>query len=891
MDTVTQRRTLVARDSAALSLGWIVGIAVCGGVSLFICVGFLMLWKIRRGPPIARRIETEVRVENKIAHDVSCATTIHVSPTRLAKRKMLTAQSDSKLPTYPSSHLSRSHSSRISLNEPAIPAIPPLPSTGFKLFNIRRSKTHRSQAEDEDEEPSKRLSKNLSMSAWVMRDSWFGGAPGVVRDIEAVDNGAVDARFYSDPNLATNVVIQPPHAAYIQEQIDAQQQAAFKQYWHQQAAEIQQEFNKRRGSQSSQPRPLSVAESGLRDILRCTDQRLREGQTSPSRTPRSSLMRPCSLKTPRSLKTNSNSSQHPPSPVKRGSLIESNTWATQVDSTNSIGSAANSLIAEAIEELQLPGGHSSPSRLRGREWETQDNQHLAPNLAPKSPERAPRSPQRNAQRSPQRRRSQDSDASSSLSTLYSEPEEEESHGRAQVMDDPFVEKNSLAARYQPMTGNRPLTSNSDTMIKTTIRVVPSYHRPHSDRTDGRPVRDSALIDPKNLGVVLQPPQMNQSEEVPPKAGEFVQIFEDPSCDTFPNSPESSYDEEEEESFVSVSVASQVSTPKSMSPEDDDIPSKDVITHTSNRRRSPTVSPLSTNGDANDDDAASNASSSPYNEGDIISMLMATSSPKRNLPTPPTVTGPDGTVLTLLSPPPRETMERKVSDSSSYYQSEAPSSVQGSGAVSTGSPAIKPTIKAIQGLNSVSCMVAELRRMDSLRSSQSTGSLQSTQISESSTQLANGLRMGDRHYYNMGKTHTKSYSTGGQPTARPQGARRYPGPPGASKLREQVFDEKENQGLGIRTTPVRSDTAGSQGLREDMSAPNLVIESPRSSPKPSVPIRSPSRPQSSPKGPKPMHQTVEELSKKERRRQKRDSVIIFDGTTFNLADTRNRPLRM
>lgn len=909
MDSSTTTKLLVARDATALSLGWILAISLVGAVSVFVCLGFALAWRIKRGPPIARQVPVVAPVG---VHDgIMEASGIQVSPTRLAKRKIIASESKMSL-SGSTGGLSTRWPSVMSFNAPAVASLPPLPNTStFRIFNLVRSKTHRSQSginnqpeeqehnnqQEVEEEKPMRLSKRLSMSGWVLRDSWFGGAPAASRDAEtkAMEEGiSADEFFAKQPTVAP----VEPEPAHVPMDLDEAQQLAFKQYWQQQAAEIQQEYASRRISQAAAPRPLSVTESGLRDILRSTEQRLRDRSQSPNKmTPRNSMMRPVSLRTPRSLRNSRSSNRLSNSQFannKNGSMPEltnatnnNANWAPRGDSTGSVGSAANSLLAEAIEELQLPGGASSPSRLRGREWEPTENGQAAQQMAPPSPQRSTsqRSNSRSPQRSPARRRSTDSNASSSLSTLYSEPEDEDSDDAAQTSDDdPFVEKRLT---FSP-NGPRPITSTSDTMIKAAASYAlnaPQQLRPNSD---GQTRRDSALIALDKSALCLQPPQVRQSEEVRPKGNDFIQIFEDPSADKLPDSPSSLY--EEEESFVSVSVdsASDVSgpsTPKSLDITLDATPKEIAAANAAGRRsRSPTASPMPASVAEDGDDADSNASSSPFNERDILSMLLASASPKRGLPAPPTVTGPDGTVTTVLSPPP----QRKASDASSYY-SEAPASIQGS---TSGAPVRKNTHR--KNVSSVSCMVAELRRMDSMRSSYSTGSIQSAASNESSA-----TAKGHRNYFNMG-ANTKanpnsaaaaaaSASAAATASSRPQGARRQP--PGASKLRHQDgfdFEGKENQGLGIiRPGLTRSE---STGLREDHSAPNLVIESPRESPKPTnvqaqaqaqaarTTAASPTRP----KGPKPKHQTVEELARQERRRTKRDSMVISGKSGFVLA---------
>ncbi|KAG6014205.1 hypothetical protein E4U43_006832 [Claviceps pusilla] len=228
---------------------------------------------------------------------------------------------------------------------------------------------------------------------------------------------------------------------------------------------------------------MTMTDVGLRDILRSTDQRLREGvsrspvkKTNAAESPARGTGTPVkttttTTTTPQSRRSGSTRHQrrpsratptptptpsphkgpgsHLPGPHLPGPHLPHLHTSPTRASVTSVGSAANSLIAEATERLELPGGMASPSRLQGREWGgpsgSSDTRLLQ--TPSRSPGREGPLLQRSSHslggdakqgsRSPDKRQSACSDQSSSLSTLYSvgEPGEPGEQGEAERQEE------------------------------------------------------------------------------------------------------------------------------------------------------------------------------------------------------------------------------------------------------------------------------------------------------------------------------------------------------------------------------------------------------------------------------------------------------------------------
>ncbi|KAG6114248.1 hypothetical protein E4U31_005820 [Claviceps sp. LM219 group G6] len=522
---------------------------------------------------------------------------------------------------------------------------------------------------------------------------------------------------------------------------------------------------------------MTMTDLDLRDILRSTDQRLREG------TSRSPTKKTPSVETPHRRRSSSTratrlQSRTTPSPRKGAGISIPSTSASVVG-----GSAANSLIAEATRRLELPGGMASPSRLRGREWEAQANESSqglppsAPGLESplhrtpsQSPERA--SQRGSKQRSPEKRMSADSDHSSSLSTLYSvgeaEREEEEIQRQYRLQreeyrrrdlaqrferairidgdDDPFVES-APPAGSQPSVhetkeipaGPRPLKSASHLMrSKDNASLAVEHPRPSSAKSVrggvGRGI--DVRLEPPRRPMILQPPrQEQQSDDVCPKSQQETQ-----------HKVQTKYiaQSASESSFTSVSVHTQDSD-ATMLPAYEAPKAEWAVTAESRRRSSrgrslpvsfPTVTPITKK-----DDKPIDMSSSPFDEEELLLLLLSSgdASNKRALPTPPRTTiaslnGPIVPPTALFSPrgPLRNgaaPLHRKTPDASSYYSSP------GIATSANGSPTFRGAANRSAGKDApaLNMTIAQLRRMNSITSSFSNTSIASTVVADTESE--------------------------------------------------------------------------------------------------------------------------------------------------------------
>ncbi|KAG6075118.1 hypothetical protein E4U33_002176 [Claviceps sp. LM78 group G4] len=530
---------------------------------------------------------------------------------------------------------------------------------------------------------------------------------------------------------------------------------------------------------------MTMTDLDLRDILRSTDQRLREG------TSRSPTKKTPSVETPHRRRSSSTraarrQSRTTPSPRKSAGISIPSTSASVAG-----GSAANSLIAEATRRLELPGGMASPSRLRGREWEAQGNESRqglppsAPGLESplhrtptQSPERA--SQRGSKQKSPEKRMSTDSDHSSSLSTLYSvgeaEREEEEIQRQYRLQreeyrrrdlaqrferairidgdDDPFVES-APPAGSQPgvhetkeiPAGPRPLKSPSHLMrSKDNASLVVEHPRPSSARSVrggvGRGI--DVRLEPPRRPMILQPPRQDRdqpSDDVCPKGQQETQHKAQTK-----NIAQSA----SESSFTSVSVHTQDSD-ATMLPAYEAPKAEWAVTAEARRRRSsrgrslpvshPTVTPTTKK-----DDEPIDMSSSPFDEEELLLLLLSSGDAsnkrdKRALPAPPrtAMTSLNGPIVPLLTAPssPRGPLrngaaflQRKPPEASSYYYSSP-----GIATSANGSPTFRGAANCSAGKDApaLNMTIAQLRRMNSITSSFSNTSIASTVVADTESE--------------------------------------------------------------------------------------------------------------------------------------------------------------
>ncbi|CAG9949423.1 unnamed protein product [Clonostachys rosea f. rosea IK726] len=384
---------------------------------------------------------------------------------------------------------------------------------------------------------------------------------------------------------------------------------------------------------------------------------------SPSKTPHSG----------RTVVSGHSNGRMTPSPSKRGSQPPGTPTPIRTHSRNasitSIGSVANSLIRQATAELELPGGMSSPSRLRGQEWtapqqrqpipqpQFQPHPHWQQGAMGGSSGRDTR-PQEEEYL---RRVSIESEVSSALSTLYSVGEPEEETRRTET-DDPFVVKGTRETRPQ-LNGPRPLR-RAKTIAGLQIfdeSAVPAPLRTVSvnARTAARPQSEQPKM--SSLTPVsstrLPPPSISDfrnQEEVRPKSALTPEMT---SRSLFLSS------ESSEASLVSCSVHSVESNTsdeeeQTVTPKAENFPRPAGYRKDSSSPESYST-PIKRGGPVAD----AGLSSSPLDERQVLSMLGT--QPQRELPIPPSCASAR---YMVISPPP---ISRSGSVSSSVYDVEPP----------------------------------------------------------------------------------------------------------------------------------------------------------------------------------------------------------------------------
>lgn len=916
---------LVRRDPEhvdhPIGLGWLLAIALCGGILLFTTVGLLLVWWVKKSRGPGPQMVYSFAAQNY---------GLPPSSSRLTKRRLLGSESFCKL----SSRISSRFSFVGPHDEP-----PPLPTHESLPLPERRRTVSRGRKRsrswvDEDDMHGPRMARNKRNA----RDSWFGG----------------DGRFTMAPTL--------PHVDVVPEEVEMQAEVPLHHPQPRWLPRSQTEPRMAPMSNTSMhlngvptgagpggpprisvPQPAhvrpSVTDSDLKGILRSTERRLSEKKSqSPIKGSRSSGVNGSPTKTIHSHSSqrttasgrSSGSLRVSGSPPKRGpsQKISGN------NSTSSVGSAANSLIAAATQELQLPGGCSSPSKVRGARREQQQQQerqiepsgssdrtrntidqsqslqrhspprnsqqrqntHIAmmmipqmqtapiqfnhlpyPQLPPPQVQHHSMPPpqQRPPQRNPEHRMSFDSDKSSSLSTLYSTNEPEEERPRQRQVDDPFVEKGgprrwpSWQARQRPANVElqRRVKTLSSPLLTRFIAGEPSCPPP---------LRPLSAMSPPDMGygglmspLLLEPQSTEYETNGGANGSEFSQI------PYLPQAPS-------EISFVSMSVDSDVTeVPENETARVDWINSSD----------SASSSPTTPTGRSKFSEMSS--SSSPYDEREIMSLLMATAPSQRSLPLPPpSITGPDGSIVTILSPAPRGGLMRQASTASSTYTLENFIADHQAGTLTA-----SPSHRSIHGPR-LSSTIAELRRMNSVLSTYSVASLASaigeegdsptlpaSLSSSGSGALAKSrsirfstANIGSKHYLNVGNTKsmvTSRYST--------RGARH--------RRSETCHYGKDFQGLGLRLSCILDEALDSEPqmqMQRQTQSLNLSYN------KPSVEIIEGISPKMLKQKISPVEELIEAEPQLDLRRMSIESLGLYDNDGFLLSsperDAKKKRLR-
>lgn len=498
----------------------------------------------------------------------------------------------------------------------------------------------------------------------------------------------------------------------------------------------------------------------LRDILQSTEKRLSIGGVSQTgsgtTTPLVSPVRMSPKKTPRSGSGSGKTRNYPqpsPSPSRtprngaapagrmtirvvsrQSSLTPSTMSKRRTGSVGSIGSAADSLLEEAARSLGSPSTTGSPSRqnlsvrsrgespqlrdpagaqqtmrqqqrqqqqLQQQRMQQQKMLHQQKIQEQKQQKRQEEELQRRAKQSAYRQAVQ-SDASSSLSTLYSANEAEDDDNKQQSQtakkpeDDPFVDNRSQqseaegAAAKEVSPDVKAFRRRTTNIVCTTAEVASpicesacvSPLRPISANVTNGHRRGSALS-------WLQPPVDRASVD--------LQREEDADKDA------------DTDSMVSVSVHSLDSQPAELPAE---LPAEEVKlpTEVESMPETPKRKQIE-----------AGLSSSPYNEEDILDLLLSSVGPKRALPYPP-IMGDGFHPTTQLSPRPRNGSSRGVLTRSSSSAAGYPTPFD-SQHLTPRNMQRNQVVSGMSNATDMSCSVAtsilDLRRTSSSRSAAST----------------------------------------------------------------------------------------------------------------------------------------------------------------------------
>ncbi|KAF5714236.1 hypothetical protein FMUND_7566 [Fusarium mundagurra] len=854
--------------AGGLGLGWILTFSIGGAILLFAAIGFLLTWRVKSRDKEDATTVYQVS-ENVEDHRRSIFTK------RLVKRKYAMSRSVS----------------RLSLSLP--PVLPPLPTyNSFTFFGGNGKRGRSSSWVEEDRFHGPRVSRSRRDSL-LSRDGWLGRAPTIptlmtdddlekAQDSQELDQGIKVQKRQSvetlKPSKTAPELPMPEDEAHTSP-VRAPSRARVR---------------------------ASVTDTDLRDILRSTEQRLREGTSrSPSKNSRSSPTKRSPqktssvrstprknspTKTPHSHKTMSSEdstnttgtvriSRIPPSPTKRATIhvVPTDVQSRQV-SASSIGSAANSLIAEATQELVLPGGLSSPSRMRGRQWDAPEDQ----SLEKQDPQKKTSNKQSAKEDSPDRRASQDSQASSSLSTLYSanDPEEKD-------QPDPFVERKTpgfmSSESRGSLFGNRVSHKRGrnlsisipggQSIFNTTGQLRPSF------------VSTQAVGGPPISSYLQPPPERFQRNDTYSRDQDGIAL-------AFPVS--NSYTSILTPSVTTTEGDSTLSLGNRMSESPKpEVPERMRPLPQENRHSVATVPSPST------------MTSSPFDEQDMLSLLMGTT-PKRALPEPPKhIAQVDQIVMPKpVSPMPRrefsQNLRQMSSTANTIYHDEPP--VDSPSAISTGSPLRRSISRSkkdmpslapptVPSMGSLGNSIMELRRMNSMVSSYSGNSLGSS-VNEPDSPTLPMLNLtstfsrrtinpvtprasmsGRQNYLNLGSPNKNSSGSVVPPMpTRPLPQSRSNRSNLGVEIREDDIDEgKENQ----------EPSSTSSGLRETRRSANMGRDTRDLS-------RAPSKTKLG---------TVSELiaeSKRDSKRKSVDSIGLYDADGFlksSPVDAKGRCLRM
>lgn len=780
MDYITVLTTREVRnESDGIGLGWLLALVIGGGVLLFTAIGLLLAWRIRsQGQQCTTRVYA--------MDDPTPTGEYEMQPGRIDSTRdssyfgglgSLTASSTTRLVKKRVAESASSSWSRMSsktfLPGQVPPVLPPLPTynsfLGRGIFLGKgweggsteesnggngsgsgsgsgsgggerpRTRTRMESITDwiDEEALHGPVIKRMSFrDSWFSKDSWMLRSPTLPSLVDAIVGSSSKENKEAEQTQQAKQTDSQPHTQPIQvpkrqDKINTSLTAPELSFQPKSDGRGRQRVIAQ--TQNPPVRP-SATETDLRDILASTEQRLRDGisrsstkRITPSRSGRAGTpgrMTPSQSK--RNVTTTTGTPT--PSPSKKTGL-------SRDASVSSIGSAANSLIRAATEELELEmTGAGSLRRRRGsKEWEP---------LRPK-----PSQQQKEVEELAQRRRrslSTDSDASSSLSTLYSVGESEDrdhpgalpaaSATAQRNVDDPFYnDLGGQGGRLQLM-GPRPLrrskTVNAAPRTMTDESAIPAPLRTISvnPRVGRAGVKDSFKNESFRVSLLRQLPKPTMAAPSLPEG------VVKPEENLVAAKRESLSAASSESSMVSVSVHTE-STVTDLPPRSRD-------------ESSPTPPPAPSSGAIDLSMLVMNANSRPRNLPtpppsrifalrDSSSLTMTPLSPRprsRHGPTPPPSTtnsaqqlpcGPTASASSSsggLGAFPAHS--RRTSTSSSVYDQESVSTAifEDDMAGNTPPPPPPPRVPAGLGLKTVGSTVAELRKTYSTYSVASASSM-------------------------------------------------------------------------------------------------------------------------------------------------------------------------
>ncbi|KFA46509.1 hypothetical protein S40293_04257 [Stachybotrys chartarum IBT 40293] len=800
-----QPREAPQHEHHGLDLGWLLALSIGGAVLLLLAVGLLLSWRFRKQRP----------QQSSFAHALS-----NMRPAR--KRDYPT-----KLTTYHglgSEHSGSRVSSRVSLQ--TAPILPPLPAYHGTVESERGRPLHRAYSEEEEQ----RIAAQRGLrEGWFARESWIP-KEWQTQSLAGEERVMIEETWKDDVGKEQEIHI-----------LKRQNRTMLNPSLTEPVISLSAEPPRGRSRAAAQHRPRpSVSDNDLQDILRSIEQRLKDGKelkTGAHR--RASSSSP--VKAPTN-KANLNRTSHvrqvstpirvvPPSPTP--DQAEQNQFQKQSKrfSEESTGAVARRLIAQATREVEKSECSSRYSHMSDSESQEEEEEEEEEEEDVNEQERSSNGD--DARRGHSRSQSAASNASSSLSTLYSVENGDETVvvtrdvGHEPLAGEPgsrisFVEPRlgakgpRILRRQNPSSRIASMKAVVDDARNTsTVRLVPQ-----DDGDEPRVRGPEEPRSPRATDKTISWPLKTKLQ--PPETFRFPGCAADVGATVRPVSPSGS-------SIKTVSNNDSDSDSQHSSPEEAPMRWRD---DGNGRSRSPSPSPPSVVGDAS---SSPLFSSPPNDKHDILSLLLSQATTSRTLPDLPSDAFADGDVFpTPLSPrpktpvadsnacfatpPPRQTSVCSVS--SSAYSKDSVGDLL-SVAVASGHHRQSPVRAGAHDPIPVGDTIAALRRMNSRLSTYSNISQTSTaagDLEPSRPARRSGsispTRPSSRYYLNL---------SGGNPNRR--------SPVNTQKVRR-------NRASPVPATPVEgteershgkenrkpSTQATTPGLRESGSGGNISRES-------------------------------------------------------------------